>query len=278
MVSSQNRVLLRLLSSRSLTSQFPVEVFKIFSQIRVQQLLPLFYPNSRFKRFFALFLEGQGHPAVECESARALQLIRAERYASRGLLHRRCWQHVDALGHWPMEVARSPHRRPPGAGVRVWLPSGMALTAAWSSWRTTWGCGWLLRVTSRQEWFWQVRCSSWSTFFPSGKRSSRWWWLSWVPSSHVSLGRLSEEFHYLRCFARCAVRTWKYGALPVAGCHFLCLGVACGVQGCGFVVRCASTEAVGRISHIFLGAVDSDPEASWSPCSCRMEKCAQSML
>ena len=32
----------------------------------------------------------------------------------------------------------------------------------------------------------------------------------------------------------------------------------------------ASTETFGRISHIFLGAVDSDPEASW--------KCAQSMI
>ena len=40
----------------------------------------------------------------------------------------------------------------------------------------------------------------------------------------------------------------------------------------------ASMETFERISHIFLGAVDSDPEASWSPCSCRMEKCAQSML
>ena len=40
----------------------------------------------------------------------------------------------------------------------------------------------------------------------------------------------------------------------------------------------ASTESFGRISHIFLGAVDSDPDASWSPCSCRMEKRALSML
>ena len=32
--------------------------------------------------------------------------------------------------------------------------------------------------------------------------------------------------------------------------------------------RDASTDTFGTISHIFLGAVDSDPEASRSPCSC----------
>ena len=41
-----------LLSSRSLAFQFPVAVFKIFSQARVQQLLPQFCPKSRFKGFF----------------------------------------------------------------------------------------------------------------------------------------------------------------------------------------------------------------------------------
>ena len=30
--------------------------------------------------------------------------------------------------------------------------------------------------------------------------------------------------------------------------------------------------------RIFLGVAYSDPEASWSPCSCRMEKCAQSII
>ena len=41
-----------------------------------------------------------------------------------------------AVGHWPMEVVRCRHRRLPGRpGVRVWLPSVMALTGAWSLWR-----------------------------------------------------------------------------------------------------------------------------------------------
>ena len=34
-----------------------------------------------------------------------------------------------------------------------------------------------------------------------------------MPSSHVSPRRLSEVFRFLRCVARCAVRTWNYGAL-----------------------------------------------------------------
>ena len=133
-------------------------------------------------------------------------------------------------------------------------------------------------VTLRQEWFWQVR-SFWSSHLPSGMRSSRWWWLNWEMPSHVSLRRLSEEFHFLRCGAHCAVRTWKYGAfflfVLVSSRHFPCLGVACGVQVLDSWRDCFR-DCWKNFTH--FGAVDSDPEASWSPCSCRMETCAQSML
>ena len=54
-------------------------------------------PKEPFQGFFSHFSSGkkcEGHPASECEGARALQLIQAERLsksggASRGLLHRR---------------------------------------------------------------------------------------------------------------------------------------------------------------------------------------------
>ena len=83
----------------------------------------------------------------------------------------------------------------------------------------------------------------------------------------------------------------------VSGSHFLCLGVACGVQGLGssgdaamllfvrnawldsgYMFHVSSGRFFGRIAHIFFGKVDSDPEVSRSPRCCRMEKCAQPML
>ena len=85
---------------------------------------------------------------------------------------------------------------------------------------------------------------------------------------HVALFALENMLHYFRF------------VLVSGRHHFLCLGVACGVQGIGFVGRCRFYgDSWNNFTHIFsLGAVDSDPEASRSPCSCGMEKCARSML
>ena len=44
-------------------------------------------------------------------------------------------------------------------------------------------------------------------------RSSRMWRPRRGPSSSGSLRRPFEVFRFLRCVARCAVRTWKHGAL-----------------------------------------------------------------
>ena len=144
------------------------------------------------------------------------------------------------------------------------------------------GCGWLLPVTLRQEWV-----LAGAVFFLAYPLTQWQEEQSLVvaelgPSSRVSPRRLSEEFRFLRCVARCAVRIWKYGALfpPLFRVWPPLRMSGCCLWSTGYWIRgeTASTETFERISHIFLGAVDSDPEASRSPCSCRMEKCAQSML
>ena len=87
-------------SGRSLTFQFPVAAFMIFSQIRVQQVgFSHFSPGGR---------KCEGHQAGECQSRRGLQLIRAV-VPGGGVLHRRCWWRVDAHGHWPLVAAWHGH-------------------------------------------------------------------------------------------------------------------------------------------------------------------------
>ena len=52
----------------------------------------------------------------------------------------------------------------------------------------------------------------------------------------------------------------------VSGRHSLCLGVACGVQSFGFVVRVLPRRLMGKFLTFPHAAVDSDPDVSWSRC------------
>ena len=103
-----------------------------------------------------------------------------------------------------------------------------------------------------------------------------------MPSSHVSLRRLSEVFRFPRCGARCAVRTWKYCALfplssylaVTSSVWMLSVDYTFGILREMLLLRRLLEEF-----HTFsLAQWARILTFSWSPCSCRMEKCAQSML
>ena len=124
---------------------------------------------------------------------------------------------------------------------------------------------------------------SWSTLLHSGW-SGRWCRL--CTGAACQPWRLLEEFPLLRCLPCRVVRTWKSGLCfrPRIFQSFWCLGVACGVSRIfgtrallGSTVGTFSTGGFGRISHFFYVAVNSNPEA-FALHSCRMEKCAQSLL
>ena len=96
-------------------------------------------------------------------------------------------------------------------------------------------------VALRQEWFWQVRCSFWPTLF------------QWQAEQSLVVAELGCRRHtsvyggflkYFIFFAELHVALFALGNMVhyfllvfVSGRHFLCLGVACGVHGIGFVGR-----------------------------------------
>ena len=107
-----------------------------------------------------------------------------------------------------------------------------------------------------------------------------------VPSSHVSLRRRSEEFHFSREVARMRCSHLEIWRITSSTSSFLaatslCLGVACGVHGLdssgdatmslfvrnawldsGYLLYVSSGMFFGRIAHIFFSEVDSDRDVS----------------
>ena len=141
------------------------------------------------------------------------------------------------------------------------------------------GCGRLLPVTLRQELFWQVRCSFWWQAEQSlvvAKRGAvvthqsteafrriscsglfalfaLWNLCSSTLALYLAVSWcLSVACGVLRCTLCCShleilcIISFVF----VSGCHFLCLGVACGVQRFGFVEKCAFKETFGQWTRI----------------------------
>ena len=108
--------------------------FQFMAQAHFTERTPL---QERRQREFAERLEGL------YDNPLPWLLRRRKRKKKRWRRTRRTNIILRTPGIWhprPMEVARCRHRRlPRRAGVRVCLPLVLALTAAWSSWRSTWG-------------------------------------------------------------------------------------------------------------------------------------------
>ena len=239
-----------------------------------------------FQCGFRTFSEGkkcEGHPAGGCERAPAHQLIRAERSSNAGRrIARTSSSTMLAACGCAATLANGSCSMPTPTSSKTSRGEGLGAVGYGTDGSMDFvendmGCGWLLpaRVVLAGALFllaytltqWQAEqslvvaelgCRRHTSLY-GGFQKNLTFFAAFLRCSHLEVWCVLSFSSYLAVTSYVWVLPVEYRVLDSCGdCFF------------GYLLEEFRTFSLARL--------DSDPEASWSPCSSRVEKCAQSML